>query len=122
MALMNHIMANIKSRRSRRVFFDKAIPDGIIEEIIEAGRYAPSALNKQPWKFIVITNKDVIKRLSGIVKEKTLKITRFLPILKLFKAALRDPQIIGAMKKTLSTDDDTVFYKAPLLMLIASDK
>ena len=119
---MNEILHNIKTRRSRRDFFDKSIPDEVVEEIIEAGRYAPSALNKQPWKFIVVTNKDIIKKLSSIVKEKTLKIVKFLPVLKLFKSALRDPQVIGAIKKTISSDDDTVFYNAPLLILIASEE
>ena len=119
---MNQIMDNIKSRRSRRNFFDRDIPDEVISEIIEAGRYAPSALNKQPWKFIVITNKGLIKKLSSIVKEKTLKIIKFLPILKLLKPTLRDPQVIAAVRKTVSSDDDTVFYNAPLLIMIAADK
>ena len=119
---MNQIMANIKSRRSKRCFLDKCIPDEIINEIIEAGRYAPSALNKQPWKFIILTNRDSIKKLSGIAKEKTRKIAKLLPILKLFKPALKDPQIIGAINKTISSDADTVFYNAPLLILIAADK
>ena len=119
---MNQIMANIKSRRSRRDFLDRSIPEEIIKEIIEAGRYAPSALNKQPWKFIVITNKDCIKKLSSIVKEITSRIAKYLPILKLFKSALKDPQVAGAIKKTISSDTDTVFYNAPLLILIVSDK
>jgi len=119
---MNQIMTNIKSRRSRRGFLERRIPDDIIREIIEAGRYAPSALNKQPWKFIVITNKPVIKKLSSIVKKKTLRIIRFLPLLKLLKPALKDPQVMGAIKKTVSADSDTVFYDAPLLMVIAADK
>lgn len=119
---MNQIMLNIKNRRSRREFLKKEVDEGIIEEIIEAGRYAPSALNRQPWKFIVITNKGVIRELSQVVKGKVRKIIKFLPVLKPFKAALRDPQIIGAIKKTISTNTDTVFHDAPLLILIASDK
>jgi len=119
---MNQIMVNIKSRRSRRDFLDRTIPDEIIKEIIEIGCYAPSALNKQPWKFIVITNKDCIKRLSAIVKGIATNITKFLPILKLFKPALGDPQAVSAIKKTISSDTDTVFHNAPLLILIVSDK
>lgn len=119
---MNQVMQNIKSRRSKRFFLEKGIADEIINEIIEAGRYAPSGLNKQPWKFIVITKKDYIKRLSSIVKETTAKIARFLPLLKLFKSALKDPQVAGAIRKTVSSDSDTVFHNAPLLILITSDK
>ena len=119
---MNQIIANIKSRRSKRSFLDKSIPEEIIKDIIEAGRYAPSALNKQPWKFIVITDKDCIKKLSSVVKDITAKIAKFLPLLKLVKYTLRDPQTVAAIKKTISSDADTVFYNAPLLILIASDK
>jgi len=119
---MNEIMANIKSRRSRREFLDRDIAEGAIEEMIEAGRYAPSALNRQPWKFIVVTNKDIIRKLSSIVKEKTSNIVRLLPVLRLFIPSLRNPQITGAIKKTISSENDTVFYSAPLLILIVSDK
>ena len=119
---MNEIMANIKSRRSRRAFLEKSIPEEIIEEILEAGRYAPSALNKQPWKFIVISNKDVIRQLSGIVRSTMIKLMPLLRLLRMFQPPLRDPQAMGAIKKTISTDGDTVFYKAPLLILIAAAK
>ena len=50
------------------------------------------------------------------------KISKLLPVLQVLKPALRDPQTIGAIKKTISSDDDTVFYNAPLLVLIASAK
>lgn len=119
---MNQIMATIKSRRSKRCFLDKSIPDEIIKQIIEAGCYAPSALNRQPWKFIVITNRDCINRLSCIAREITNKIAKCLPILKLFKSYLRNPQIVGAINKTISSNTDTVFHSAPLLILIVSDK
>jgi nitroreductase len=117
---MNEIMENIKSRRSRRSFLEKEIPADIIEDILEAGRYAPSALNKQPWKFIVISNKDVIRKLSAIIRRVILKIVFFLPILKFFKPELKDPRVEAALKKTFSSDTDTVFYGAPLLILIVA--
>jgi len=44
----------IKTRRSVRKFKEEAVPDKAIEEILEAGRWAPSGLNNQPWKFIVL--------------------------------------------------------------------
>lgn len=119
---MNEMLANIKNRRSRRNFLDRGISDEIIEEMLDAARYAPSALNKQPWQFIVISNKSVILRLSGIIRGIMKKATQFLPLLKLIKPELRDPQIIGAMKKTVSSSADTVFYNAPLLIFIAAAK
>ena len=48
----------------------------IIEEIIEAARYAPSPENRQPWRFIVVTNKHRIKELSNEVKKQIKKILK----------------------------------------------
>ena len=56
----------IKERRSIRAFQDKQIPEKEIEMILEAGRWAPSASNRQPWKFIVIKNKDVLKEVARV--------------------------------------------------------
>lgn len=44
----------IKTRRSVRKFKKEAVPKNVVEEILEAGRWAPSGLNNQPWKFIVL--------------------------------------------------------------------
>lgn len=54
----------LKQRRSIRTYLDKMIPDDEIEMILEAGRWSPSASNKQPWEFIVIKNKEILKEIS----------------------------------------------------------
>lgn len=54
----------LKGRRSIRSFQDKSILDKEIEMILEAGRWAPSASNRQPWEFIVIKNKEILNKLS----------------------------------------------------------
>jgi nitroreductase len=54
----------IKSRRSIRSFQDKEIPNNEIEMILEAGRWTPSASNKQPWEFIVIKDKEFITKVA----------------------------------------------------------
>ena len=54
----------IKNRRSIRSFQDKPIPENEIQMILEAGRWAPSASNKQPWEFYVIKDKEVLKEIS----------------------------------------------------------
>ncbi len=56
------LFAAIKGRRSCRDFLEDPIPDSDLHEILEAGTYAPSPVNAQPWEFIVIT--------SGAVKER----------------------------------------------------
>ncbi|MFP4365412.1 MAG: nitroreductase family protein [Spirochaetia bacterium] len=44
----------IKTRRSVRSFTGESVPKKSLERILEAGRMAPSAKNRQPWRFIVI--------------------------------------------------------------------
>lgn len=56
----------LKDRRTIRCFKDEMIPDNEIQMILEAGRWTPSASNRQAWKFIVVKNKDIIKKLSNI--------------------------------------------------------
>ncbi|MFX1316222.1 MAG: nitroreductase family protein [Promethearchaeota archaeon] len=56
----------LKSRRSIRDFQEKPISDKEIEMILEAGRWAPSANNQQPWEFIVIKNKEILIAISKL--------------------------------------------------------
>ncbi|MBM3255728.1 MAG: nitroreductase family protein [Candidatus Omnitrophica bacterium] len=50
----------LKNRRSCRIFKSKSIPKKLVTQIIEAARLAPSAINIQPWEFVVITNKETL--------------------------------------------------------------
>lgn len=49
----------IKARRSCRSFLGEPLAEEVIEKIIEAGTWAPSPLNAQPWEFIVVTNPEM---------------------------------------------------------------
>jgi nicotinate-nucleotide--dimethylbenzimidazole phosphoribosyltransferase len=51
----------LQARRSIRTGFlkDKPVPDELIEKILEAGRWAPSAGNSQPWEFLVIRDLEI---------------------------------------------------------------
>ncbi|MFH1212190.1 MAG: nitroreductase family protein [Candidatus Woesearchaeota archaeon] len=55
----------IKTRRSIRKFLQKPIEFDIIARILEAGHFAPSPGNLQNWKFIVVTDKELIKAAYG---------------------------------------------------------
>lgn len=48
----------IRNRRSIRMWKPDPVPDEYIETILEAGRWAMSGANGQPWEFIVIKDKD----------------------------------------------------------------
>ena len=54
----------IRLRHSCRNFSQQDIDPEIIDEIVEAGRLAPSAQNRQPWRYIFITERDMIKKIA----------------------------------------------------------
>jgi nitroreductase len=65
------ILNLIKNRRTIRKYKDIPISKDIIEKIIEAGRWASSIHGFQPWRFVVITNHLLIKKISGILSKKS---------------------------------------------------
>ena len=52
-------LALMKGRRSIRRYSDEPVPEELLAQVLEAGRWAPSASNRQPWKFIVIREQAV---------------------------------------------------------------
>lgn len=54
----------LKGRRSIRSYESTPIPDDILTEILETSRWCYSAVNKQPWRFIVIRNKEMIQNVA----------------------------------------------------------
>jgi len=54
----------IKSLRSVRQFSDREIPDAVLRDILDTGRWAGSAKNSQPWDMVVVTNRDTLAALS----------------------------------------------------------
>ena len=58
------LIDKVLSRRSIRAYSEEKIPINVLNKILEAGRQAPSAGNRQPWHFIVITDKEIKDKLS----------------------------------------------------------
>ncbi len=54
----------IRGRRSIRRYQDRAIPRELLEKLLTAATWAPSAHNRQPWRFCVVTEKPVQEQLS----------------------------------------------------------
>ncbi|KXA92094.1 hypothetical protein AKJ66_04710 [candidate division MSBL1 archaeon SCGC-AAA259E22] len=63
----NSVIKVIKERRSIKEFESTPIDEEKINKILEAGRWAPSWINNQPWKFIVVKNPEIKERLSKLV-------------------------------------------------------
>ncbi len=59
-------MNAIFKRKSIRKFLDKEIEDEKIERLLRAGMQAPSAINSQPWEFLVVRDKKGIGKIENI--------------------------------------------------------
>jgi len=57
------IIDMIKDRRSIRIYKDEGIPKGKLDKLLEAARLAPSAGNRQNWKFIVVEDEQIKNQL-----------------------------------------------------------
>ncbi len=56
----------IETRKSVRKYLDKEISNDVLKQILDAGRLAPSWMNSQPWKFIVVKNQETKNLLSKL--------------------------------------------------------
>jgi len=61
------ILEIIKARRSIRKYTPEKVSKDMIQRLTEAGRWAPSSGNRQPWKFIVVTNEETLRKLSSVL-------------------------------------------------------
>jgi nitroreductase len=73
------MLTTIKTRRSVRQYTEITPKSSDIKKILEAGRWAPSGLNNQPWKFLIVKAKGVINAISGFTKYS--KIIKNAPVL-----------------------------------------
>jgi nitroreductase len=61
----------IVGKREVRTYLNKPVPDAILTQILEAGRASGSSRNRQPWKFVVITDRSRLAQLSTCVSRPT---------------------------------------------------
>lgn len=93
----------IKGRRSVRAFTEELVSKEQIETILEAGTWAPTGMGREPWRFIIIEDKQLIKLVSD--ETKTL-VSQHMP----------------ALAERFSTDADIICYNAPTLVLVCTEK
>lgn len=101
---MNNVIEIIKSRRSIRKYKSVQIKKEELELIIEAGLYAPSGHNMQPWHFTVIQNKDLINEINISTIEE-------------LKKSSNEQVRLMANKEGLD-----IFYGAPTLIVISGSQ
>jgi len=138
----------IYKRRSIRLYKKKQVPREMVQRVIEAGRFAPSAGNNQPWKFVAIQNREVI----GEINEKCKNFIRLIMrgtmpkpwlekkvpgkknarlsvgqtlltnLLIRWRAGDLDPRARGGMNTVTSDPDYDIFLGAPTLIILLADK
>jgi nitroreductase len=97
----------IMTRRSVRKFESRQIPDAVLEKILLAGTYAPSALGLQPWGFVVIQDQSFLQQVSDYCK----------PIMISLMKDLHDG-ISDAFRQLLETPGYSIYYHAPTVIMV----
>ncbi|MCW3983012.1 MAG: nitroreductase family protein [Candidatus Bathyarchaeota archaeon] len=93
----------IKGRRSVRAYTEEPVSKEQIEAVLEAGTWAPTGMGREPWRFIIIEDKQLIKLVSDETKE-------------LAKKAM------PPLAAQFSTGKDVICYNAPVLVLVCTEK
>lgn len=63
---INSAIDNILNRKSVRTYSDRTIEQDKIDIILKCAMAAPSAMNKQPWELLVITDKELLKKVASV--------------------------------------------------------
>jgi nitroreductase len=101
----------LTNRRAIRDYQDKEVSLSLIQEIIQESCLAPTASNAQPCRFIIIRNREVLKRLSDESKKNLLAVLEKNPDspMKMYESTLRDASF-------------NAFYNAPCAIVVAGPK
>ncbi len=101
---MTETITSIYKRRSVRKYKPATIATTYIEEIIAAGKMAPSAINAQPWKFYVMNDQTLITKMSEEI------------------AAAAEQHAYLSHGVHLSQPADRIFFGSPLVIFISAPK
>ena len=101
----------MRNRRSIRQYEDKSVPTETIQEIIKESCLSPSSGNRQEWRFVIVNNRQMIKRISDESKANAIGDIESNP-----DAYMRRYETV------LRNKDYNVFYDAPCLIIILGPK
>ncbi|MEM3622857.1 MAG: nitroreductase family protein [Candidatus Bathyarchaeia archaeon] len=100
------VLEAIKGRRSIRAFKSQDVPAEIVEKLIEAAHWAPSAGNIQPWEFIVVRKPEIKRQLAEAALNQTF-IEEAPVVIVVCANETRSSQGYGMRGKTLYCLQDT---------------
>jgi nitroreductase len=101
----------MKNRRSIRQYEDKPVPLETIQNIIHQSCLSPSSGNRQEWRFVIVNNREMMRRISDESKSNAIKDIESDP-----NAYMRRYETI------LRNKDHNVFFNAPCLIIILGPK
>ena len=103
----------LRSRRSIRQFEDKPVEKELIEKIIEAARFAPSAHNSQSTRYLVIQDRKVMERITELTTKFLARMLRLFlnPVTRIFFLRLSPVQKKEAFKPTVYIDIEEYIEK-----------
>lgn len=107
---MNEILKAIKDRRSVREYESRKVPREIIDTIIDAGNKAPSGMNSQPWRFVVIDDDTTHKKMTEACIPNGKK------LLEPLKTS--NPERYDMIMKRYEELEDPIYYSAPAMIFV----
>ncbi len=110
----------IYERRAVRKYKNKPVERDLIQEVIDAGRMAPSAINKQPWKFYVLTEKEMIRSFSKEIAAVAIKEFSRSGIRNIVKTASHLLHFSHGFD--FRAMEDPVFHGAPVVIFITAPR
>jgi len=109
----------IYSRRSVRRYKQKEVAREVIEQIIDAGRMAPTAMMEQPWKFYILTNPELIDEFSKAIIKTLAKEMVMAGASGIGKLALG--AVYNLFHNNVFNGPD-IFYGAPVVIFLTAPK
>ncbi|HEY0654391.1 MAG TPA: nitroreductase [Chryseosolibacter sp.] len=101
---MDNIMQIIYGRRAVRKYKGRPVEKNLIEQIVDAGRMAPSGMNLQPWKFYVVTEGDLIQQMDDQIRVVVADVYKM-------------PEMVEFLKT-----NNPIFHGAPVVIFITAPK
>lgn len=101
---MNLVLETIKNRRSIRHFLPSQVSNEELSQILDAGIWAPSGHNDQPWHFTIIQKKEIIDMIS----DKTVSLMKKSPV--------------DWVRRMGEKEGFHIYYNAPTIIIISGKK
>jgi nitroreductase len=98
----------VRRQRACRAFSDQELPDDLVDQVLDAARFAPSAENRQPWVFVVVRDPDRRRRLTDLMA-------------RLWDAA-PERELNPAMHDEVHAGFHEGYPGAPVLVVVAGDE